>query len=245
MRPMRMRGSGGGGFGVGGLESTSAKLALGLVAGSVLYLLTARGQGELLLLRPVGVFGHLMLWQPLTYGFISPDPLGIIFGALIIWSIGGSLEMSWGSKRLLSVVLGITVAAGILSAAVVYFFIPVMTATQVVFAGGGVLGLVMWVAYGLAIGRGQTNFWGLAVTGNMFALIGAGFVILNMLRSSWLMELPELLSLVLIYAYVKGASPRRLWLQFQHWRLQRQLKDRSKHLHVVRPERQNQDRFLN
>lgn len=247
MRPMRMRGSGGGGFGVPGLESTSAKLALGLVAGSVLYLLTARGQGDLLLLRPEELFRRLTLWQPLTYAFIATDPLGIIFGALIIWNIGGWLEASWGSKRMLSVVLGITVAAGLLSAAVVHFLFPVMTAVQVVFAGGSVMTLVLWVAYGLAIGRGQTNFWGLPVSGNMFALIGAGFVILNVLRGSWVMELPELLGLVLIYAYVKGASPRRLWLQLQHWRLQRQLKDRSKHLHVVRPERQNpnQDRYLN
>jgi hypothetical protein len=104
---------------------------------------------------------------------------------------------------------------------------------------------VLWVAYGLAIGRGQTNFWGFPLSGNALAGIGAGFVILQVLTAGWRSQLPDLFGLVLIYAYVKGASPRRLWLQFQHWRIQRQLRERSKRLRVVRPDRPDQDRYLN
>jgi membrane associated rhomboid family serine protease len=237
---MRMRGSGGGGFGVPGLETTSAKLALGLVAGSVLFLLTRNGQGGLLLLLPAYVFSHLTLWQPFTYGFVETGPLGILFGALIIWSIGGWLEASWGSKRLLLVSVGITALAGFLTALLSY-----VTPVGLAYPGGTVLTTVLWVAYGLAIGRGQTNFWGMPLSGNMLAAVGAAFVGLNVVTAGWRSEVPALFGLVLIYAYVKGASPRRLWLQLQHWRLQRQLKDRSKHLHVVRPDRSNQDRFLN
>lgn len=242
MRPMRMRGGGGGGFGVPGLESMSAKLALGLVAGSVLYLLLARtGVGALLLLQPSGFLGALRLWQPLTYVFITPDPIGIIFGAIILWSIGGSLEMSWGSKRLVTVAVGVTALAGVLTA-LSALVIPVMGA----YAGGTVMVTVMWVAYGLAIGRGQTNFWGIPLSGNMLAAVGAGFVVLRMLTGAWQAQLPEVFGLVLIYAYVKGASPRRAWLHFQHWRLQRQLRNRSKHLHVVPHEKPTgSDRYLN
>jgi hypothetical protein len=47
-----------------------------------------------------------------------------------------------------------------------------------------------------------------------------------------------------VFVYMKGASPRRLWLQIQHWRLQRQLRGRARNLRVVSSERPN-DRFLN
>lgn len=243
MRPMRMRGAGGGGFGgMPGLQSTSAKLALGLVAGSVLWLLTRGGGGNLLLLDPIGVFLGLRLWQPFTYAFIQTSPIGIIFGAIIIWSIGTSLESSWGPKRLLMVTVGVTVLAGFLTA-LLALVLPLPSG----YPGGTVLTSVLWVAYGLAIGRGQANFWGIPLSGNALAGIGAGFVLLQALTAGWASTVPELFGLVLVYAYVKGASPRRAWLHFQHWRLQRQVRNRSKHLHVVSGERPpaDSDRYLN
>lgn len=243
MRPMRMRGAGGGGFGgMPGLESTSAKLALGLVAGSVLYHLTKGGGGGLLLLEPLGVFLGLRLWQPFTYAFVEQSAIGIIFGTIIIWSIGTSLEMSWGSRRLLLVSVGTTVLAGFLTA-LLALVVPLPSG----YAGGTVLTSVLWVAYGLAMGRGQTNFWGIPLSGNGLAAIGAGFVLLQALIHGWRTAVPELFGLVLVYAYVKGASPRRAWLHFQHWRLQRQLRSRSKHLHVVPHDRpaDSSDRYLN
>jgi hypothetical protein len=241
MRPMRS--FGGGGFGVPGLESMAAKLAVGLVAGSVLFLLTRSAQGVLLLLQP-GTLGSL-LWQPFTYAFIETSPLGIIFGAIIIWSIGGWLESVWGSKRLLLVALGCTALAGFLTS-LTAFVMPVAAA----YPGGTVMTTVLWVGYGLTIGRGQTNFWGIPLSGNALAGIGAGFVVLAVLTSGrnpaegLLLQLPDVLGLLLIFVYVRGASPRRLWLHFQHWRLQRQLRSRSRNLRVVSSERPD-DRYLN
>jgi hypothetical protein len=77
--------------------------------------------------------------------------------------------------------------------------------------------------------------------------VGAGFVVLMAIIGSWQSQVPDLLALGLVFAYVRGANPRRLMLHFQHWRLQRQLRDRSKHLRVV-PKNQNRpdrDQFLN
>ncbi len=241
MRPMRSFGGGGGGF--PGLESMSAKLAIGLVAGSVLFLLTRNAQGALLLLAP-GFIGSF-LWQPFTYAFIEVSPLGILFGAIIIWSIGGWLEGMWGSRRLLMVALGCTALAGLLTA-LVGIFLSVRT----VYTGGTVMTTILWVGFGLTIGRGQTNFWGLPLSGNAFAGIGVGFVVLSILTSGgspaqgFLLQLPDVFGVLLIFAYVRGVSPRRLWLQFQHWRLQRQLRNRSRNLRVMSSDRPD-DRFLN
>jgi membrane associated rhomboid family serine protease len=243
MRPVRSRFGGGFGGGIPGLEAISAKLAIGLVAGSVLFLLTRNTGGVLLLLTP-GKLGSF-LWQPLTYAFIETSPLGIIFGAIIIWSIGGWLEGVWGSKRMLLVALGCTALAGLLTS-VVAFVVPVAPA----YAGGTVVATILWVAYGLVIGRGQTNFWGIPLSGNAFAGIGAGFVVLKVLTSGdnvfegVLYQLPEVLGLLFVFVYMRGASPRRLWLHLQHWRLQRQVRARSRNLRVVSSDRPN-DRYLN
>ncbi|HZN94678.1 MAG TPA: DUF1751 domain-containing protein, partial [Myxococcales bacterium] len=118
---------------------------------------------------------------------------------------------------------------------------------RVMFPGAWVMGSAMWVAFGLYVGRGQTNFWGLPVTGNQLAAIGAGFVVLNALMSSVLQMVPQLVAIVLTLAYMRGASPRLLWLRVQSWRLQRQAKTRSRHLKVISPERntpRDSDRYL-
>jgi len=233
-------GRGGGGWGLPGLETMASKLAVGLVAGSVLFLLTAGGKGALLLLWPNSVFGQLFAWQPLTYAFVEDDPISILFGALLLWSIGGWLESTWGAKRLLLVAVGCTALAGYILG-VAGLFLPLPGG----YRGGWVMGSVLWVAYGLVIGRGQTNFWGIPLSGNAFAAIGAGFVVLRVLTAGLLSQLPHLLALLLVFAYVRGASPKRLLLHLQHWRLQRQLKGRSKHLRVVSKDRPDRDQYLN
>lgn len=237
MRPMRSS-YGGGGFGFPSVQSMAARLAIGLVVGSVLAL-AVRTVGAMLLLSPRAVFPGLMLWQPFTYGFVELEPFGIIFGAFALYSIGGGLEMSWGSRRLLWVLWGSTVLAGVLTT-LLGLFVPLPSG----YTGGWVMGTIAWVAYGLLIGRGQTNFWGIPITGNVFAGIGAGFVVLNALRAGWVTQVPEIIGLGLIFLYVRGGSPRQLWLRLQHARLQRQVKGRSKHLRVISSERPD-DRFLN
>ncbi|HEY0095879.1 MAG TPA: DUF1751 domain-containing protein, partial [Archangium sp.] len=73
----------------------AARLAIGLVAASVLFALL-QGRGGLLLLYPNQTFSGLQLWQPFTYAFIENDELGVIFSAIIIYSTGGALESFWG-----------------------------------------------------------------------------------------------------------------------------------------------------
>ncbi len=240
MRPMRSMG--GGGFGFAGVESMAAKLAIALVAGSVISL--AAGQvGSLLLLAPQGVLGNFWLWQPFTYAFVERSPLGIIFGALILYSIGGGLEMTWGSRRLLWTIWGGTVLAGVLTV-LTGLVLPV----QVAYSGGGVMTTLAWVSYGLSIGRGQANFWGLPLSGYWLAAIGAGFVVLNALTAGVASQIPEIFALGLAWLAVNAGSPRRLMLRAQHWRMQRQMRGRSKHLKVLSRERDTErpnDRYLN
>ena len=131
----------------------------------------------MLLLYPERRLLRVELWQPFTYGFVEHDPMGIIFGAIILYSIGGGLERSLGlASGCCGWRVGGTVLAGFLTVAAR----PCCCPCRQCYAGGyGDGAPSLWVAYGLSIGRGQTNFWGIPVTGNVLAGIGAGFVILN------------------------------------------------------------------
>jgi membrane associated rhomboid family serine protease len=253
-----MRSRGGGGFGFGGppsLQTTAARLALGIVVASVVWAVSPAGLKLLLLLVPGSVLSSLALWQPLTYAFIATDPLGVIFGALIAYSLGGALEQTWGSRRTLLFALGTTVAAGVLTT-LLALLAPSLRAVP--FDGATVLTSVLWVAFGLSWGRTQTNFWGVPVTGNVLAGIGVGFVLLNVAFRGWQSSVPDLFGLALTWAYLRLGSPRMLWLRLQSWRLERQLRGvrsssrRRNHLRVVEPGERDEeessprrDRYLN
>ena len=239
MRPMRRFGGGGSGFGLAGVESMAAKLTIALVVGSVLALVL-KERADLILLLPQQVIGGLRLWQPFTFGFVAVGPLGIIFGAIILYTMGGNLESMWGPRRLLGFVWGGTVIAGVLTTVLM----GVVLHTGAVYAGGGTMMTLVWVAYGLSIGRGQSNFWGIPVTGNVMAAIGAGFVVLNALTAGWASQVPEFFAIGLAFAYVRGGSPRSLWLRLRQWQLQRQMRGRASHLRVM-PDERPHDRYLN
>jgi membrane associated rhomboid family serine protease len=224
------------------VRSLSAKLAIGLIAGSALSFLF---RNDFLVLVPGLVLERAAVWELVTYAFVARDPLEVIFGALVVWSIGSALEGSWGPKRLLSVVLGCSVIAGVLT---VLTAIPVASIRGFPFYGAWVMGTIIWVGYGLSYGRGQTNFWGIAVSGNVFALIGVGFVVLNIL---WIHDLrpmlPQVFGILLVAAYLKLGSPRLWVLRFQSWKFQRQFRARSKHLRVITKDRntsRDSDRYL-
>jgi len=226
------------------MRSAAVRLAVALVAGSVIYALLKGSYGAALLLTPADVLGRLWVWQPLTYCLVETSPMGVIFSALVLWQVGGSLEQSWGPRRLVTFALGTTVVAGLLTVALSVLVPPLALAS---FGGGWVMGISLWVAYGLSLGRVGTNFWGLPVSGNVLALIGVGFVFLEGAFYGWLLVVPSVLGLLLAAGYLKVGGPELWWLRFQSWRLHRRLRGRSKHLKLVAPDRntpRDSDRYL-
>jgi membrane associated rhomboid family serine protease len=226
-----------------GLQGAAAWLAVALIVGSIVFALSRQGLGGLLILVPGEVLRG-WVWQLLTYAFVENSPMGVIFGALILWQLGGALEQSWGSRRMALFAVGTTVTAGI---GTVLLALAVPALRAIPFPGGFVMGSALWVAYGLGFGRRQTNFWGLPVSGNVFALIGVGFVFLNGAFSSFLLVVPSAVALLLTWMYVRLGGPSDWFLRVQSWRLQRQLRTRSKHLSLVSPDRntpRDSDRFI-
>ena len=69
------------------------------MVGSVVFALSREGIGELLRLVP-GLVLRGYVWQPLSYAFVENSAMGVIFGALILWQLGGALEQTWGTRRM-------------------------------------------------------------------------------------------------------------------------------------------------
>lgn len=233
------------------IRTMATKLTLAFLAMSVIAGLTQNSIAIDLLLSPLAVLHRFFLWQLLTYGLVALDAMGVIFGALIIWQLGGALEQSWGPGRLLRFALGIIGVSGALT---VLTAVLIPSLQEHVFFGGFELGTALWVAYGLSYGQAQTNFWGIPVTGHVFALIGIGFVVLNGLFGHWVPMIPSLFAIGLTWLYMKGftrslglLNPRMAWLRFQSWRFKREMKSRASHLRVISKERNmpaDSDRYL-
>ncbi len=216
------------------IRSAAGAMAIAMIITSVVVAV-ARPLAAFIALVPSSVL-HGFVWQLVTYGLVEVSPMGVIFGAMILWNIGGVLELTWGRKRFLWFSLGIVVSAAI---ATVLLSLAVPALVQQAYPGAMVLTGSLWVAYGLQIGRGQTNFWGLAVTGNVLALIGAGFVFLNAAFAGLSLVIPEAFGLFFTFLYVRGAQPSLLWLRFRSWQLDRDLKKRSAHLRGIDGGRRN------
>ena len=227
------------------IRTVAAQLAVGLVLGSVVFAFGKSSFSEWIILVPGLVFTKFAFWQLLTFSFIEDNTMGVIFGALILWSIGGALENTWGRRRLWIFALGVNAAAALLTTLVALVVKPIYWHP---FVGGHVMTSALWVAYGLAWGNRQTGFWGMPVTGNVLALIGVGFVFLNGAFSSWLAIIPDAFALMMAFAYVKLGFPERTFERFNSWRLRRQLARRRAHLDVVSGQKRNMptdsDRFL-
>jgi membrane associated rhomboid family serine protease len=225
------------------IRSAAGAIAIAMIISSVLVAIF-RPLAPFVLLVPELV-AKGFVWQLVSYGLIERSPLGIIFGAIILWNIGGVLEMTWGRKRFLWFSFGIVTLAG-LATVVLGLLVPALVRDG--YPGGMVLTGALWVTYGLQIGRGQTNFWGLPVTGNVLAAIGAGFVFLNAAFGGLSMVIPEAFGLLFSYFYIRGAQPSQLWLRFRSWQLDRDLKKRSAHLKGIDGGRRNvsgdSDRYL-
>lgn len=223
------------------IRTAAAKLAVALIVGSLVGTFF-----PVIRLHPIDVVENLFLFQPLTYAFVETSPIGVIFGALILWSIGGALEQTWGPRKLVTFALGSTVAAGLLTVALAFAFSTVMAYP---YGGGTVMTSALWIAFGLSWGNRQTGFWGMPVTGNVLALIGVGFIVLNAaFAKSLIPVLPEAIAAALAFVYVRLGFPDQVLERFNSWRLRRQLDKRRKNLNVVSGDKRNMpsdsDRYL-
>lgn len=222
------------------------QLAIAMVVVSVLQGVLIQGGYNTLLFYPYNTLFGLELWRPFSSLLVATSPLEVIFGALIIYSIGSTLEYQWGSRRFLYIALGIPVSASLLTL-VCALLLP-RTFLGIGYGGAREIITTLWITYGLVahFSHQQLNFWGSPLSGKAFALIGVAFVALNAVFSGPLVVLPELFCIALCYSYMYRHRSynfkNQVQLKYYSWKLKR-LKGRSG-LRVIKGQRDDNDRQI-
>lgn len=218
-------------------------LALSIIIGSVVAWVL-KDTGVLMYLAPGLVLDLSQPWELLTWIPLRKGAGAVLFGALIVWSTGGSLEMLWGRKRFVAFALLVPFLAGLATVALAVVLPPLRF---IPFEGGSVMASCVWVGYGCAIWSRQTNIFGYPVTGRTFAMLGVLITSMEAVFSSVYLLVPEFLGLAFTFAYARFNWPENLLLRFGSWRVRRALDKRSAHLTVVSNDRnmpKDSDRYL-
>jgi membrane associated rhomboid family serine protease len=193
--------------------------------------------------RPEDVVPGWKVWKLLTYLFIlGSDPLGFIFGLMVLYFFGGWFERAWGSRRFLRFFLIAGAGAALLPLLVSVFSERV--AATAYFGSWSVLE-ALTVAMGMLQPQMQVYFYFvIPLTARQLMFISWGLLGLFVVFSGSVVPyLPAIGGVLMGLLLTLGTQgPRRIWIRFQAARIERQLKRRARHLSVVPPPPTKEDK---
>lgn len=151
-------------------------------------------------LTPANVF-HTP-WTLITYPLINTDPLGLIFGLLWLWFIGGTLERSWGSWAYFLFTFVVTLITGLAMTVVAWLFMDPFFVIADLWLP---LVAITWAWAGIYPDR-ELLFWGIIpIKAEWLAWINALFIFIRYVRSHWLMGLASICGILVVYLF-RGRS---------------------------------------
>lgn len=207
------------------VHTKAHQIAIATILASLLQGLLSQSGSFIFLFSPVRTLFQLELWRPFTALFIATSPLEVIFGALIIYSVGGMLEYRWRRKRFVAVSLGIPLLAECIT--LILTVLSPSTFYNSLYAGSHLIVTTQWIIFGLLahFSHEMLNFWGTPVRGKTFALIGVGFVVLTAAFNGVLVVLPDLITVAACYLYMYQHRAfnlkRSLEVKYYEWKLRR------------------------
>jgi membrane associated rhomboid family serine protease len=233
-RPRRSALDLGSAFTFGGRIPPALGLLIVLVLVATVGSWVSRNQGWAALVPALLVRGQL--WRLVSWAFVQNDPLTLLFGGFMLYSLGQQLSLVWSERRLLLTFLGLAAGASVIT-----------TLAALVWPVAGTPHLGMWpVVNGLVLCWAmlypdrQVNIWGvLPLTGKTLALLVVFGTVLYGLAGGGIdglgAYLPHFAALALGYLLMRGPGlPTRRWkLQAREWMAEREFRKRSKHLKVV------------
>ncbi len=180
--------------------------------------------------RP-GELWHGAVWQPFTYTFLNPDPIGLLFALLGIWLLGASLEQMWGTRRFVTFYV-LSGVIGALATALVGFVFTGIQGHAYYGSWPALEGLI--AAFAVLLPSAQIFLYFFPVQARWMLPISAGITVLYMLmsRDRWYAYLPQLFGLGAGVLLAGGIAPSNFMLRARVWWIDRKLR-RSK-LRVVR-----------
>jgi membrane associated rhomboid family serine protease len=209
-------------------------LLIATVAVSILVPITgAFGENLKVLLAFIpGVLRQGYVWQPFTYTFLNPDPLGLVFAGLGLWLMGGSLEAMWGTRRFVTFYFATSVLAALATAAIAIFSGSV---ARFPYFGNWVVIEALAAAFAVSLPSARIFLYFVPIEARLLLPISAGITLLFMIFYGPVPYLPQLFGLGAGILFAGGVrTPRQLLLRLKVWWIDRRL--RSRRLRVVRGE---------
>ncbi len=174
---------------------------------------------------------HGKVWQPLTYTFLNPDPISLLFALLGLWLLGASLEQAWGTRRFVWFYF-LTGALGALATALIAL-VSTKVRLHLYYGNWSSLeGLI--AAFAVQMPDAQIFLYFLPVQARWMLPISAGITVLFMLMtpSLWYQYLPQLFGLGAGVLLAGGVPSTHFMLRARVWWIDRKL--RRNRLRVIR-----------
>jgi len=168
----------------------------------------AGGLFDLVSLVPRDVW-HGQVWRLVTWPFIEPGPLSLIFALLFLYWFGRDLAEVWGSRRFLLVFGSVALTAAAGTCLVAQVDAPVLDHA---YLGGWALGSAMIVAWGLWFpDRVVRIYFILPIRGFWIAWLTVAVTVVYAIYAGWEGYLPELLAEGSILAWLFRRSLAARW----------------------------------
>ena len=190
-------------------------------------------------------------WRLVTWPFVQDHPLNLLFGGFMLYQFGSQLAYDWGEGRFLWTFIALTIGAGLITFVLALLLPPLNALVHVGMWPVLDALLLMWA---LRYPDQQMSFWGvLPMTGRTMAILVVAGTVLYGLAAGGVNGLflftPHFAALFLgwVMSRSRMGIPLRRWkLAWRDFRLERQMRRRSRHLKVVRKNGQDEPpRWLN
>jgi membrane associated rhomboid family serine protease len=180
----------------------------------VLSLLTAFGDRhagglfDLVCLRPADVWRG-QLWRLVTWPFVEPSPLGLVFTCLALYWFGAPLAEQWGSRRFLLLVASAMLVAGGGTCLIALVDAEVLART---YLGGWAMITALVLAWGLWFpDRVIRIYFVIPIRGYWVARLTVIVTVVFAVYSGWAGYLPELLAEASVLAWLFRRSILGRW----------------------------------
>lgn len=153
------------------------------------------------------------IWRLLTWTFFEMSPLSLIFACLMFLFFGRELAYRWGPAGFLQVCAGIVAGSSIVTCLLAQLWPRLMNFP---YASAWALGEALIVAYAMLFPtRTILVYFVIPLAGRQLLILTFAGTLLFGLLVSFPMVVPHFAAQGLMYAYLRGYSPRLLWLQLR------------------------------
>jgi membrane associated rhomboid family serine protease len=171
------------------------------------------------------------IWRLLTWTFFEMSPLSLIFACLIFLFFGRELAYRWGPVGFIQVCAGLVVASGLVTCLLALAWPRLMLFP---YASAWALGEGLIVAYAILFPtRTILVYFVIPLAGRQLLILTVAGTLLFGLLVSFPMVVPHFAAQGLMYAYLRGYSPRLLWLRLRARTVRWRPHKRPSHLRAV------------